>query len=72
MAQARKIDSIRKKYNLKTFGDAIQDIWSSCLQLTKHSHRVDIIFDGYLKESVKGLERQRRATNESVRTSITQ
>ena len=67
MAQARKIDSKRKKYNLKTFRDAIEDTWSSCLQLTKHSQRVDC----YLKETVKGLERQCRTTNELVRTSIT-
>ena len=45
MAEARKIESRRNKFNLKTFGDAVADIWKNCWNIGKHANRVDVVFD---------------------------
>ena len=60
MAEARKIEARRKKFNLKTFGDAVTDIWNSCWNHGKSAKRIDIVFDCYVNDTIKGLERQRR------------
>ena len=39
--------------------------------MAAHSHRIDFVFDLYSNEGIKGLERQRRARSESIRTIIT-
>ena len=71
MAQARKIESRRKKFNIKTFGDAVNYIWNSILQLARYIERIDIVFDCYSHDSIKGIERQRRAKDQYIRTFIT-
>ena len=70
MAQARKIEPERKKGGIKTFGDAIIYIRNLCWKMAVHSQRIDVIFDLYCEDSIKGLERKRRANNESIRTVI--
>ena len=61
MAEARKIESRRKKFGLKTFGDAMKNIWESFLNIGGHVDHIDVIFDCYRKETIKGLEIQRRS-----------
>lgn len=63
MAEARKIGSRRNKFNLKTFGDAVADIWKTCWNIGKHANRIDVVFDCYAKDTIKGLERQRRSSS---------
>ena len=71
MAEARKIESWRKKGKVKTFGDALTEIWKSCTQMIEHCKRIDFMFDLYLLNSIKSLERQRSAADESTRIVIT-
>ena len=70
MAEARKIESRRKKFGLKTFGDAMKNIWESFLNIGGHVDRTDVIFDCYRKDTIKGLERQRRSEI-AIQISIT-
>ena len=71
MAEARKIEARRKKFNLKTFGDAVDDIWKTCCRMGNHAKRIDVVFDCYAKDTIKGLERQRRSTSaDSIRMTI--
>ena len=60
MAEARKIESRRKKFGFKTFGDALNDIWNTCWKKCKTADRIDFVFDCYKKDSIKALERERR------------
>ena len=71
MAEARKIESWREKGEVKTFGDALTEIWKSCTQMIGHCKRIDFVFDLYLLNSIKSLERQRSAADESTRIVIT-
>ena len=67
IAQAWKIESWQKKDKVKTFGDALLEIWKSCTQMMSSSKHVDFVFDLYLEDSIKSLDRQRRSmTNEST------
>ena len=61
MARARKIESRRKKFGLKTFGDALLDIWNSFWNMAKYVNRIDIVFDCYRNDSIKAYERKRRS-----------
>ena len=71
MAEARKIESRRKKFNLKTFGDVITDMWDRFSYIGQKFCRIDIIFDCYKKDSIKSLERQRRSqSSDAVRMTI--
>ena len=60
-AEARKIESWREKGKVKTFGDVVIEIRKSCTQMIEHCKRIDFVFDFYLVNSIKSLERQRRA-----------
>ena len=55
MAYARKV--LTKKANLKTSSDLCSHLWSTFMQLSKDSTRIDIIFDLYHDKSIKGSER---------------
>ena len=71
MGEARKIESQRKKFNLKTFGDVITDMWDRFSYIGQKFCRIDIIFDCYKKDSIKSLERQRRSqSSDAVRMTI--
>ena len=71
MAEARKIESRRKKFNLKTFGDVITDMWSRFSYMGQNCRRIDIVFDCYRNDSIKSLERQRRSQSlDAVRMTI--
>ena len=71
MAEARKIETRRKKFNLKTFGDAVLNIWETCCTTGKCVKRIDIVFDCYAKDSIKSLERERRSISaDSMRMII--
>ena len=71
MAEARKIGSRRKKFNLKTFGDAINDLWQRSLYMGQQVSRIDIVFDCYRKDSIKALERQRRSeSSDALRLAV--
>ena len=56
MAEARKIEARLKKFNLKTFGDAVDDIWKTC-RMENHAKHIHVVFDCYAKDTMKGLER---------------
>ena len=71
MAEARKIESWRKKGKVKTFGDAVIEIWKSCTKMIEQCNRIDFVFDLYLINSIKSSERQRRSAKESTRIVIT-
>ena len=61
-----------KKDKIRTFGDALLEIWKTCTQLMSSSKRIDFVFDLYLEDSIKSLERQRRSMSlEGTRTVIT-
>ena len=71
MAEARKIGSRRKKFNLKTFGDVIDDLWQRVLHMGRQVDRIDIVFDCYRNDSVKALERHRRGlTSDAARITV--
>ena len=71
MAEARKIETRRKKFNLKAFGDAVLNIWETCCTTGKCVKRIDIVFDCYAKDSIKSLERERRSISvDSMRMII--
>ena len=71
MAEARKIASRRKKFNLKTFGDEMHDLWNGFWNTGRNVDRMDIIFDCYRKDTIKGLERKRRGESvDAIRMSI--
>ena len=71
MAEARKIKSWRKKGKVKTFGDALIEIWKSCTQMIVHCKRINFVFGLYLGNSIKSLEKQRRTADESKKIVIT-
>ena len=71
MAEARRIESWRKKDKVKTSGDALSEIWKCFTQMIEHCKRIDFVFDLYLVNSIKPLERKRRAVDESTRIVIT-
>ena len=72
-AEARKIESRRKKLGLKTFGDSMKNIWDSFSKIGRHVDRIDVIFDYNRKDTIKGLERQRRNDlTDDILMSITQ
>ena len=70
MTEDHKIESWRKKGKVKTFGDALIEIWKSCTQMIEHCKRIDFVFDLYLVNSIKSLERQRREADESTKIVI--
>ena len=59
MAEASKLESCRKKGEVKTFGGALIEIWKSCAQMIEHCKCVDFMFVLYLVNSIKSLERQK-------------
>ena len=57
MAEVRKIESWEKKGKVKTFGDALIEILKFCTQMIGHCKRIDFVFDLYLVNGIKSLER---------------
>ena len=50
----------------------MQSIWESFLNIGRHVDRIDVIFDCYRKDTIKGLERQRRSEMaDAIQVSIT-
>ena len=71
MAEARKKESQPRKGKVKTFGNAFLEIWKSCAEIIEHCKRTDFVFDLYLVNNIKSLERRRRAAGESRRIVFT-
>ena len=65
MAYARRLDSRIKKFNLKSYNDAMQNLWENFWKLGSHSDQSDIVFDLYKPDSVKASERKRRASDDA-------
>ena len=70
MTEARKIESWWKKGKVKTIGDTLVEIWKSCTQMIEHCKCIDFVFELYLVNSTKSLERQRREAHKSTRIII--
>ena len=68
MAYARKVPL--KKLKLRTFEDFANNLWKTFRYLSRDSSRIDIVFDLYLKDSVKQYERDRRSKTDPINTSI--
>lgn len=68
MAYARKVPT--KKMRLVTYEDFFRALWKTCSRLSKGSTRIDIVFDVYLRYSIKQGERNRRSKLDPIETSI--
>ena len=67
------VQAIGKPPNATTFGD-LADVFTTCVtsNFSNHCTRIDIVFDTYDQESIKGLTRNRRAAgNRTIRRIIT-
>ena len=70
MAYARRIDSRITKFKLKSYNDAMKNLWDTFWMLGANCDQIDIVFDLYKPNSVKASERKRRALDDAVRRSI--
>ena len=68
MAYSRRIPV--KKLNLTSFNQFFETLLHIFEQLSKQCMRIDIVFDLYLNNSVKGYERLRRSKVDSIETLI--
>lgn len=68
MAYARKIPP--KKMKLLTFEDFFKVLWQIFSTLSKGYSRMDIVFDVYLRQSIKEGERSRRSKSDPIETNI--
>ena len=69
MVCAKKVRA--KKDNVRTFGDFCQKVQDMILNLAIGSQRIDIVFDMYLKNSIKASARKsRKKSIEPVPVSI--
>ena len=57
MEYARRLNTRMTKCNLKTFGDAMKNLWDTFWSLSLQCDRIDIVFDLYKPSSVKASER---------------
>lgn len=64
MTFARKLPI--KSARLKTYGEYADSLWKIIYHACNKSERVDIIFDIYKENSVKGFERSRRSKKQPV------
>ena len=55
-----------KRFNLKSYKDAMQNLWENIWKLGSHSFQIDL----HKPDSVKASERKRRASNDAVRREI--
>ena len=69
MAYARKIST--KKMMLATYEDFFKALWRTFSSLSKGCSQIDIVFDVYLRHSIKHGERNRRSKLDPIETSIT-
>ena len=69
MAYARKIPT--KKMMLSTYEDYFKALWRTFSSLSKDCSRIDIVFDIYLRHSIKQGERNRRSKLDPIETNIT-
>ena len=68
MAYSRRVPI--KKLNLTSFKDLFETLLHTFEQLSKHCTRIDIVFDLYLKDSLKEYERMRRSKVDPIETLI--
>ena len=59
-----------KKLKLRTFEDFTNNLWKTFRYLSRDSSRIDIVFDLYLKDSVKQYECDRRSKTDPINTFI--
>ena len=69
MAYAQKIPT--KKMMLATYEDFFKALWRTFSSLSKGCFRIDIVFDTYLRHSIKQGERNRRSELDPIETNIT-
>ena len=69
MAYARKIPT--KKMVLATYEDFFKALWRTFSSLSKGCSQIDIVFDVYLKHSIKQGERNWRSKLDLIETNIT-
>ena len=69
MAYARKVPT--KKMMLTTYKDYFKALWRTFSSLSKDCFRIDIVFDVYLRHSIKQGERNRRSKLDPIETNIT-
>ena len=68
MVYARKVTT--KKMNLITYKDFFKVLWKTFSLLSIGYNRIAIVFDLYLKQSIKQAERSRRSKLEPIDTNI--
>ena len=68
MGYARKVPV--KTQNLKTFLDLAKTLWNTFLSISTSCSRLDIVFDLYQNNSIKGSERKRRKGDDAIITFI--
>ena len=68
MAYPRKVAT--KKMNLITYKDFFKVLWKTFSLLSIGYNRIAIVFDLYLKQSIKQAERSRRSKLEPIDTNI--
>ena len=68
MAYPRKVAT--KKMNLITYKDSFKVLWKTFSLLSIGYNRIAIVFDLYLKQSIKQAERSRRSKLEPIDTNI--
>ena len=69
MAYARKVPT--KKMMLTTYEDYFKALWRTFSSLSKDCSQIDIVFDVYLRHSIKQGERNRRSKLDPTETNIT-
>ena len=68
MAYTRKIP--QKRMRLSTYEDYFNALWKMLSRISKESIRIDIVFDFYLRYSIKQGERNRRSKEDPIETNI--
>ena len=68
MAYARRV--LVKKFKLNTYEYLFNNVWKTLCYLSRDCCRIDIVFDLYLKDSVKQYERERRSKADPTNTVI--
>ena len=69
MAYARNVPT--KKMMLTMYEDYFKALWRTFSSISKDCSRIDIVFDVYLRHSIKHGERNRRSKLDPIETNIT-
>ena len=70
MAHARKVMGKKNKFQIRTFGDWVEHLWTSLLSINEATKQIDIVFDLYLETSRKDGEQKSRASTCGIKTNI--